>query len=287
MHTRQSPAAAAFSIVAVSLVSSIVAPAAWAQLGAVLEREQIISSTSATAAAPAAATGAYAGTFVLGDNIKLQLRNETAGAYSGALTTPKGRYKVVAAAASSNRLVGRIDSGNTAGDYAEFTAHLDGDSFEMTLNGKVYVLDRAASDDPKRNARQTASTRQPQQEQPPQQEQQQRQIDRRLVGRWLSEDIYLSGDFSYSSQTWCILKSDGTYEYFSGGSGASSNAGTITRSGSRKNAITGIWRTENGSLYTQAKGSTNWGCVGQYSFDGEGNTVLVRSGNGKVLWERR
>lgn len=69
-------------------------------------------------------------------------------------------------------------------------------------------------------------------------------VDPNLVGSWLYEDNYWSGDFSSTSSTTAILNADGTFEIrtvWFGGDGSVSGA-------SDQSVVRGRWSASNGSL---------------------------------------
>ncbi|MEM6553353.1 MAG: hypothetical protein AAF750_14650 [Planctomycetota bacterium] len=50
--------------------------------------------------------------------------------------------------------------------------------------------------------------------------------------------------------------------------------------------VTGKWKAENNTLYTQTAGSPHWTPLGTYRFDGTANAMTITAGGNPQLWER-
>jgi hypothetical protein len=104
------------------------------------------------------------------------------------------------------------------------------------------------------------------------------QRDSRLVGRWRHTHTYVSGDFTAATDSFLVLKADGTAEAWSGSAAAGASHSSVVSHGGA-DVERGRWKTENKTLYVTG-GDGSWEKLGTYAADGERFMV------NKVVWEK-
>jgi hypothetical protein len=109
-------------------------------------------------------------------------------------------------------------------------------------------------------------------------------LDRDLVGRWRYTWTAVSDDITAATDTWLILKADGTYEYGYSKGGAGGAGGSIITD--RGDASTGKWRCENRILLYQEAGSSAWQGFARYYVEGE-KMMLTYDDGSKKIWYRQ
>ena len=110
--------------------------------------------------------------------------------------------------------------------------------------------------------------------------------DKRLIGRWSSQNIIVSGDASMASETLLLVRPDGTYALVRGGSVAGSSDWSFD-GGPGEGVEQGRWRTENQALFVMAQDG-NWVSIGTYRMTEDGNTLRIVDERGDwTLWSRR
>jgi hypothetical protein len=110
--------------------------------------------------------------------------------------------------------------------------------------------------------------------------------DSRLVGRWSSQDVIVSGNASMASETLLLVRPDGTYALARGRSVAGGTDWSFD-GGPGEGVEQGRWRAENRALFVEAQGG-QWVRIGTYGMTEDGNTLRIIDERGdRTLWSRR
>ena len=109
-----------------------------------------------------------------------------------------------------------------------------------------------------------------------------------LVGTWVYQDTYVSGDFSGTTRFVLRIHPDGTYTYGEGQvtMGGSTPYGSYSGNSGGGDVTTGRWRTQGNIVYIQEPGVSQWQPYARYYV--EGNRMLFTFGDGsRQLWHRQ
>ena len=106
--------------------------------------------------------------------------------------------------------------------------------------------------------------------------------DGNLVGTWGYSDSYVSGSYSFATQTTMAFHPDGSYasSYGAGGGGDFVSAVSSGPSGG------GQWMTQDAHIYLREGPGSEWERYGRYYIEGRKMLVTRESGD-KEFWQRR
>ncbi len=105
--------------------------------------------------------------------------------------------------------------------------------------------------------------------------------DHNLLGTWRYTESYVSGDFSFATDWFLWVNSDGSFQYSDGRTaGGGSNSSIDSGDGDVHNAK---WKTENKSIFVD--GGSGWQFYAKYYK--ENNNLMLTFGNGKKqVWAK-
>ncbi len=105
--------------------------------------------------------------------------------------------------------------------------------------------------------------------------------DQNLIGTWRYTESYVSGDFSFATDWFLWVNTDGSFQYSDGRTaGGGPNASIDSGNGDVHNAK---WKTENKSIFVDS--GNGWQFYAKYYQ--ENNSVMLTFGNGKKqVWEK-
>jgi hypothetical protein len=110
--------------------------------------------------------------------------------------------------------------------------------------------------------------------------------DARLVGRWSSQDVIVSGGASMASERLLAFGADGNVSLATGRA-AAGGAGWSFDGGAGGGAERGRWRARDGVLYVQRPDGA-WMRMGRYGLTDDGRILrIVDDAGGRTLWARR
>lgn len=198
------------------------------------------------------------------------------------------------------RLTGTLDvmgkvemtlTGSVTGDSASGTIYsTDGaGTFEAMLHGDVLNLTLSQKDSPSRNAAKVPMQLRRADTAPaiaaPVAPVDDAGGDRRLVGRWIYQDIVADSDVSFASEEHMAFDADGSYLYEKADTSAYDEDRSFDR-GKRGKVERARWRAQDGVLYVLRNG--DWIRIGKYSLSKDGRTMRIayNAGNRK-LWSRQ
>jgi hypothetical protein len=106
--------------------------------------------------------------------------------------------------------------------------------------------------------------------------------DSNLVGTWGYSDAYVSGSYSFASQTRMDFHSDGTY----GSNSSVGGGGDFVSAVSSGQGSGGQWMTQDSHLYLRSGPESEWQRHGRYYIEG-GKMLLTLESGDKEFWQRR